>query len=403
MSDDIVQEVVDEVKEIVVIQPEMKDVLSGVELSKAGQIQAIFTPYMTQLRAYEKDYKDIIEESKTGITDELGKRAKRLKLDIGKQRTTSDKDRKDYKADVDLFIKAINGTNNIVKLFASEMESNLEDIVKHQERAEAESREKLKQERIEMLAEVGVTDVEYLGLEIMQEEVFFSYFDAKKTSFLEVKKAEEKAEADRVELERVTKRQETRRFQCSRLVDYITGFESIDFGNMKDGDYEDLVHDAKTKRDDHEKKQEQIRLENEKLRQEKIEAEKTRVAEAKKAEDEILRVEKISNDKIEAERKKAESEKLKIQKANDLKLKKEREENERLKKVESDRLAKEATIKKAQDDADKKALLAPDKTKLENLILTTGEALKTVKDEKITTIITLALNELQKGLKDLEG
>ncbi len=324
---------------------------------------------MTSIREWIELLDEIIPLRNRGaefdrLHKELCKKAKRLKLDIGKERTSSDKDRKANKADVDLYIKAINGTNKLVELEAREMETNLDDIVKHQERLDLERKENLKSERILELSKYGVIEFDNLGLDLMQDDVYSSFLSSKKVSFEEIKKAEVKAEADRIELEKVTNLQETRRFQCSRLVGYIENFETIDFGNMEDLDYENLVTLAKSKRDSFEKEQEQIRLDNEKLKKEREEAEITRIAEAKKVEDERLRVEKINNDKLESERLKAETEKKNIKVANDLKLKKEREENERLKKIESDRLEEEESKIQAKREAEKKALLAPDKEKL---------------------------------------
>ena len=369
--------------------------LEGIESSKAKQIELVFAPMVSMLKEFEGAYDEIVEQE---VTEDLCKKAKRLRLDIAKIRTSADKERKAQKDEYLRAGNAIQGVYNILKFAVAEKEDKLKDIENHFENLKKEEQAKLQAERAEELEKYEVEVIpENLGS--MLDDVWNNFITGTRVNYENQKEAERKAEEQRVELERIQELQNTRVFQCSRLVDYIENFESIDFGNMKDSDYSKLVNDAKAKRETYEKKQEQIRLDNEKLKKEQEKAEAKRTAEAKKVEAERLRVEKENNDKLEAERKKAEAEKLKIQVANDLKLKKEREEIERLQKLETDRRAKEEADRQAKIEADKKAQLAPDKDKLKALLVeleTFNDKLCIkVSDKKANDIVQILYNGYQ--------
>ena len=339
-------------------------VLKGVEESKARQIEAVFAPMVTMLKEFENAYNKIVAQE---VTEDLCKKAKRLRLDIAKIRVSADKERKIQKDEYLRAGNAIQGVYNILKFAVVEKEDRLRSIENYFENLKKEEQTKLQIERALELEKYEVAVIpENLGA--MQESVWENFITGTRVNYENQKEAERKAEEQRIELERIHELQKTRVFQCSRLVDYIDNFESIDFGNMKDNDYSKLVNDAKATREAYRKEQEQIKLDNEKLKKEQEKAEAKRITEAKKVETERLRVEKENNDKLEAERKKAEAEKLKIQVANDLKLKKEREEKERLQKSEADRLAKLEAEKQSQIEAEKQAQAAPDKDKLKELL-----------------------------------
>lgn len=369
--------------------------LKGIEESKAKQIEAVFNPMVAMLKEFEGAYDEIVSQE---VTEDLCKKAKRLRLDIAKIRTSADKERKAQKDEYLRAGNAIQGVYNILKFAVVEKEDKLKDIENHFENLKKEKEAKLQIERAEELSKYEVEVIpENLGS--MQESVWDNFITGTKVNYETQKEAERKAEEQRIELERIQELQKTRVFQCSRLVDYINNFDSIDFGNMKDKDYDILVNDAKSKREAYEKEQEQIRLENEKLKKEQEKAEKERIAAAKKVEAERLRVEKENNDKLEAERKIAEAEALKVKVANDLKLKKEREEKERLQKLESDRLAKEEAEKQAKIEAEKKAQLAPDKDKLKLLL---GEMIAfkdklnlDIKDKKADELLASFYNDYE--------
>ena len=56
----------------------------GIDKSRAEQIESVFVPMVARLKEFESDHADIISESKNGIDEDLTKRAKRLRIDIGR-------------------------------------------------------------------------------------------------------------------------------------------------------------------------------------------------------------------------------------------------------------------------------------------------------------------------------
>lgn len=358
--------------------------LEGLEASKAQQIEAVFAPMVKMLKEFEGAYDDIVAQE---ITEDLCKKAKRLRLDIAKIRTSADKERKAQKAEYLRAGNAIQGVYNILKFAVEEKEGKLKDIENHFENLEKERIAELQIERAEELEQYEVEVIpENLGA--MADDVWNNFITGTKVNYENQKEAERKAEEERLEKERVKDLHDKRVYQCSRLIDYIENFESVDFGNMSDKDYDTLVKVAKSKREAYEKEQERIRLENEKLKAEQEKAE----AERKKQEEE-------NKKKLEAERKAAEEEKKKIQAENELKLKKEREEKERLQKLEADRIAKEKADKKAKEEAERKAKLAPDKDKLETLLNELknfkGKLDLSLKDRKADNLLATLYNDYE--------
>lgn len=339
----------------------LKDQLKGIEESKARQIEAVFAPMVEMLKGFESAFDEIVSQD---ITEDLCKKAKRLRLDIAKIRTSADKERKSQKDEYLRASNAIQGVYNILKFAVVEKEEKLKEIENYYANLEKERKAKLQIERSEELEKYEVEVIpENLG--DMSDDVWNNFIAGTKFNYETQKEAERKAEAERVEKERIKALHEKRLFQCSRLFGFIDNFDSIDFGDMLDEEYSKLINNAKEKREAYEKEQEAIRLENERLKKEREEAERKRKVELKKQEEEKARVEKEHQAKLEAERK----EQAAI-------LKKEREEKERLQKIETERIAKIEAEKQAKIEAEKKAQLAPDKEKLSSYALKLSNFLK---------------------------
>jgi len=215
----------------------------------------------------------------------------------------------------------------------------------------------------------------------------------------------------------------------------------LDFGNMSDVDYNNLLNGAKLQqaakieaeqkaegeRIEREKQEaaerEAIRLENEKLKAEREAREAEIAAERAKAEAERLeaenkaRIEKEAMEReLEAERKRVESEKAEAEKksrvereAIEAKLKAEREAREKaeaeIKAKEAAALAEKQRVEaeaaaqlKAQQKAEKQAALAPDKTKLKAFAATLADIkfYPELKSEEAAAILAAAKTLLSK-------
>ncbi len=181
------------------------------------------------------------------------------------------------------------------------------------------------------------------------------------------KKAEQDAEAERIENEKKEKIFNERKFELVKYSDFIEIAElTIDSTEQQ---FEKLKNSALLAYKKHQEEQEKIRKENEKLQKEK--------------------------EKADSERLKAEQELVKQKEAQELKERQEREVEE--------------AKKRAVEEAERKSLLAPDKEKLlefaKQIQTVTAPAVKSKEAdmilEKSMELILQAVEVLQQGAKKL--
>jgi hypothetical protein len=166
--------------------------LAEVEPTKADQIRATFGPMADMLDEFEADFVAIREEAGEGVTPELSKRAKRLRLDIAKVRIEAEKLRKAMKHEYLLAGRAIDGTNNVLKWAVSQKEEALEAIEKHAERMEAERIAAVRAEREPLLAPY-VEDTAGYDLGNMGDDVWAALLGTKKQAAADAIAAEKAA------------------------------------------------------------------------------------------------------------------------------------------------------------------------------------------------------------------
>lgn len=328
------------------IAPELKELTP----EKSAQIKAVFDPMVTMLESFEEAFNTVTAEE---VTPDTCKRAKRLRLDIGKIRIEADKKHKELKAEALRTGRAIDGIRNILKFAVVDKEEKLKEIETTFERQEAERLKALQEEREEELHKYN-PDHPFIDLGGMTEEVWTNFIAGTKSAHEEKVKAEKKAEEARLAAEEAERAENER-----------------------------------------------IRVENEKLRIEAEEREKQIEAERLKKE-KALEKERAE---VAAREEKARIEAEEIQKKQDQKIKEEREAREKLEaeakqkeQEEADRLKAEEE-RKAKEEADrlkaeKKAANAPDKDKLltiaDNLLmkldLFSSEEAKTAMREAATIL-----------------
>ena len=171
------------------------------DTSMAERLRNTFGPMADMLEEFEGLYTGIVEEMKTkGMSHELSRKAKRLRLDIMKIRTGAEKKRVEEKQSYLVAGRAIDGVVNILKASVYDREKKLEEIETYYERLEQERLDKIKAERTKALepydAKVPV------NVEKMEEEVWNAYIKNTKAEFEAEKKRKEKeakaaAEADK--------------------------------------------------------------------------------------------------------------------------------------------------------------------------------------------------------------
>lgn len=302
--------------------------LEGITESKAEQIKNTFQPMVKMLRGFENDYNDIITASENGINSELSAKAKRLRLDIAKVRIDTGKLKDKQKEYIKLEDKAIMGVYNILVYAVKEKEDKLKEIEKYAELQEQKRLEALQSERAEILSQY-VQDAHERDLSSMDEDVWEAYLSSKKKAYEDEQEAVRIAKEEAERKERVLALHNERKEKALPYFQFWTEeAKQINFGEVSEVDFNSFISRLEATKLEHDKKQEAIRLENERLKKE---------AEAKAK-------------KEAQERKEREEREAKERQAQEAKLKAEREEKER---IQRELKQKEEAERKAKEEAER--------------------------------------------------
>lgn len=178
-----------------------------VEKTKAEQIELVFAPMVQMLKSFEDREKEF-EISESEITEEICKKAKRLRLDISQVRISTEKTRVAEKEFYLRWWKAIDWIANILKFAIQWKEEKLEKIEKYFEIQEKVRISKLQIERELLLEWFELENLNLLKLWEMSEEVFANFLLWTKSNFEAKKQAERLAKEEE---ERKQKEEEERR------------------------------------------------------------------------------------------------------------------------------------------------------------------------------------------------
>lgn len=198
--------------ELQIIPAELNTAIEGtkIEHSKAEQHAMAFAPSMQEYLTYAEIIKGLNRDNPTDID---AKKARETRLKLVKVRTSAEgiKDlrKEGIRAEGDL----IQALFNVVKNSCIVTETEFTEIEKHQERLEEKRQAELSAVRIELLAVLG-TDTTYLPLGIMTDEQFNRLLENETLAFNARKEQAEKAEALRIETERLA--EEARQAQIKK-------------------------------------------------------------------------------------------------------------------------------------------------------------------------------------------
>ena len=179
----------------------------GLEAEQAVKVEQAFSPMLVERDAMVKVYETIINSE---MTPELTKEARELRLKLQKQRTSIEKVHKAEKAFYLAVGRFVDALKNKYVTSIPQMEETLEGIELYYVKLEAERKEKLKAERIEILKPFEV-DTQFIDLLNMNDEQFKSLRSNSELAFNAKKEAERIAEeARKAEEEKVRLRTERR-------------------------------------------------------------------------------------------------------------------------------------------------------------------------------------------------
>lgn len=301
---------------------------AGLETSQVENLMKNYAGNFQEAKKIVNEYKSIVVTS-VDQTDLMAK-AKDGRKKLKEIRVATEKTRISLKEQSLREGKAIDGMANIIKALIIPVEEHLEKQEKFAELQEAERLAKKHADRIEKLS-LLVDDVSLYNLKDMTDEVFENLVKSSTEAREAKKKAEEKAEADRIELQR---REKVLNDRTIELAPYkmllVEGVDELDI-DTTDEEYSKMLKDCKSAMVAHNKEQERIKKENEEL--------KKKADEEKKAKEEADKKLKEAEDKLKAEKEAQEKKEKELKDAEEAK-------------------------KKADDEEKRKALLAPDKEKL---------------------------------------
>ncbi len=240
---------------------------SGLEPETQKNLFEKFIPFYIQTLDW-KEKAEALVVTDAGQKD-LMKQAHDARLILKNIRTTVEGSRKLLKEDSLRKGKAIDNIANTIKNLITPIEDHLERQEKFVEIQEAARKETLKNERIIKLQEFEV-EPSFYDLANMPDEQFDLLLEGSKTNYNNKIEAAQRAEQERIEFERITKLTTERKTLLLPYWQFLTEDEkAIEFGEFTDANFELIMSNAKKMKGDYDKKQEELRLENERLKKDK--------------------------------------------------------------------------------------------------------------------------------------
>lgn len=343
----------------------IKEPLTGLEQSKAAQIEKIFVPMVNMLKGFEKQYDSVMAEKPS---KDSCNRAKELRKKISKIRINAEKEKTALKKEYLMGGNAVQGVYNILKFAVSEKEEKLKERETHFERMEEQRLADLQIEREEELAKYDI-DGSLMRLGEMDNLVWSNFLAGTRTNWENQREAERKAEEQRLALE------EKNRILKHRIQTMLplNGFydHSLLTIDLSEEDYYQIYENAVSAKKAKEEEDQRIREENERLRREQEAAEK------KRKQEEAARKERERKEQEAREAERRTQEK-KLQKEREAREK--AEEEARQQKEEQARKEREAQAAREAEEArireeERRAAMAPEKEKLGKLA---GDLIKQV-------------------------
>jgi len=231
----------------------------GLQESKAKDIKNLYLPMINKLEELEDEFNIIVSQD---INDETAKRAKDLLKITSKIRISADNKRIEAKAEFLRANKAIQGAYNTLEYVVKSKEETLRNIVKFKERQEQERQDKIKDERVDQLAEYGMTDIEDLMLGSMAQKNFDIILKGAKSD----KEADEAADKEAAKLKEKEAIFTGRKEQLLPLSSFcIIPDLTIE---SSENEFKLMLSSAKDKKKKYDEKQKKLKAENDKLKKE---------------------------------------------------------------------------------------------------------------------------------------
>lgn len=311
---------------------------SGLEVQTAKSLKENFLPFFEQAEEWKKKSEELIVTDVSQVREM--KMAREARLALKDIRVNADKTRKALKEDSLRYGKAVQGVYNVIEYLIVPIEKHLEEQEKFAEIQEAKQKAELKSKREMDLMPYSEFVPFGLDLENMSDEDFQKTLNGAKLQLQAKVDAEKKAEAERLENDRLDKQAQDRRVELAPYVQFMT--DNHDLRSMTDNDFSTLFSSLQKAKSQYEAKQAAIAKENEQLKKD-AEAKELQLAKEREEASKKLKEEQEAKAKLEAE------------------IKAKDEAEAAAKRAAEETIAQE---QKARELAEKKAKSAPDKSKL---------------------------------------
>lgn len=245
--------------------------------------------------------------------------------------------------------QTIDSIAKILKNLIEPLEEKAESIEKYYERKAAAEKELRRQARMEALLPYNVA-VQAGLIADMDEAMWENYFRGIVVDHEAKLEAERKAEAERIEAARIATLNNQRKQELHSVWQFVSD-PLANFGAMPQSEFDGIFAEALASKDEWEKDQARIRIENERLQKEKEEADRILAEQQAKAKAEREAAEAEAAKKLAAER--AERERIEAE----LKAKQQAEAAEKA-RIEAERIAKEKAEAKLKRAGDKARIIA---------------------------------------------
>lgn len=264
---------------------------SGVEATTAKNLQDSFLPFFNQAQEWAEKAKSIVVTSADQV--QLIKDARQARLMLKEIRVNADKARKLLKEDSLRYGRAVQGVYNVIEYLIVPIEQHLEKQENFVKIQEAEQKAKLKLQREDELRIYAQFVPFGIDLANMTDEDYQKVFSGAKLQYEAAIEEKERAEKERVDREIAVKLHNHRKDIIIPYWSYLSDDQKeLDFSSVSENEFSMIIENCKTKKSDFDKKQAEIKAENERLEKElqakkdaeaKAQAEKERAERAEKA------------------------------------------------------------------------------------------------------------------------
>ena len=360
---------------LVKLPAEVEQLAQGVTVEKRNEVQSVLNHVFNGVSSMREQLdavavKDENDTASMKVANTIRLNVRRVRLDAEK---TFDAKRAEVQAQMISF-----KTEDALWLKAKQtmiiLTKEIEDTAKWKEdtkaRIEAERQELKIAQRLQQMQSIR-PECQRSDVESLSDEMFATLLNAAKIEQQKQIEEQQKAEAERIERERKEKLFADRRAKTIRLVNFIENYEQVQFGDLSEDDFMQIVNAAIEKRTAHEAEQARIKKDLDE-KEAALQAErKKREAEAaeaarkqKEIEDAAKKAQVEADKKAAAEKKKADEEAAALREkiAEQERAEKQRKEAEEAAKKKA--AEEEAARQKAEAEAAKKAAAAPDREKL---------------------------------------